>query len=124
MLHFVPNPRRSRGGEGSQYSGLRILSLLFADDVVLIESTACDLQHSLDRLAAESEAAGMRISIAKSEAMALSRKPVDCLLWMGNESLAQVTELKYLWVLFEIEGMMKRENGRRIGACVCITAPL
>ncbi|XP_054456755.1 sodium- and chloride-dependent betaine transporter-like [Anoplopoma fimbria] len=47
--------RRSRGGEGLQFGGLRISSLLFADDVVLIGSSACDLQHSLDRLAAEYE---------------------------------------------------------------------
>ena len=61
--------RRSRGGEGLQFDGRRISSLLFAVDVVLMASSACDLQHSLDRLAAKCEAAGIRISTAKSEAM-------------------------------------------------------
>ena len=56
--------RGSRGGEGLQFAGVRISSLLFADDEVLMALSACDLQHSLDRLAA-----GMRISTAKSEAM-------------------------------------------------------
>ena len=46
----------------------------------------------------------MRISTAKSEAMTLCRKPMDCLLRVGNESLAQVKEFKYLWVLFASEG--------------------
>ena len=41
--------RRSRGEEGLQFGVLRISSLLFADDVVLLASSDCDLQHSLDR---------------------------------------------------------------------------
>ena len=72
--------RRSRGEAGLQFGELKITSLLFADDVVLMASSACDLQHSLDRFASECEAAGMRISTSKSEAiMVLSRKLVACL---------------------------------------------
>ena len=50
-------------------SGLVIGSLLFADDVVLLASSDRDLQLSLDRFAAECEAAGMRISTFKSKSM-------------------------------------------------------
>ena len=63
---------------------------------------------------AECEVAGMRIRTSKSEAMVLSRKPVDCLLWVGNVSLPQVKEFKYLWVLFMSEGMMGHEINRRV----------
>ena len=110
--------RRSRGEEGLQFGVLRISSLLFADDVVLLASSVCDLQHSLDRFAAECEAAGMRISTSKSEAMVLSRKPMDCLLRVGNESLPQVKEFKYLGVLFASEGTMEREIGWRAAGAV------
>ncbi|TWW55948.1 hypothetical protein D4764_09G0009980 [Takifugu flavidus] len=64
-------------------------SLLFADDVVLLASWARDPQQSLDRFAAEREAAGIRISTSKSEAcdgygcdkaMVLSRKKVEFLI--------------------------------------------
>ena len=65
---------------GCNFGGLRIASLLFADDEVLMAPSACDHQHSLDRFAAECEVAGMRISTSKSEAMVFSRKPMDCLL--------------------------------------------
>ena len=102
--------------EGLQVSDLKIASLLFADDVVLMASSAVDLQRSLDRLTAECEAAGMRISTSKSEAMVLSRKPVDCLLRVGNECLPQVKELKCLRVLFMSEGMMRCQIGLRVGA--------
>ncbi|KAM7380977.1 hypothetical protein PAMP_004240 [Pampus punctatissimus] len=58
----------------------------------------------------------MRISTSKSEAMVLSRKPMDCLLRVGNESLLQVKEFKYLGVLFTSEGTMGREIDRRVRA--------
>ena len=59
--------RRSQGGEGLQLGVLGISSLLFADDVVLMGSTVCDLQHSLDRFVGECEVVRMRISTSKSE---------------------------------------------------------
>ena len=46
--------------------------------------------------------------------MTLSRKPVDYLLRVGNESLPQIKEFKYLRVLFTSEGTMEREIGQRI----------
>uniref|UniRef100_A0AAQ4PNU2 Reverse transcriptase domain-containing protein n=1 Tax=Gasterosteus aculeatus aculeatus TaxID=481459 RepID=A0AAQ4PNU2_GASAC len=108
--------RCSRGEEGLQFGGLRISSLLFADDVVLMASSVCDLQLSLERFAVECEAVGMRISTSKSEAMVLSRKPMDCLLQVGNVSLPQVKKFKYLGVLFTSEGKMECEFSQRMGA--------
>ncbi|KAI3362222.1 hypothetical protein L3Q82_012540 [Scortum barcoo] len=54
------------------------------------------------------EAAGMRISTSKSEAMVLDRKRVACPLRVGGEVLPQVEEFKYLGVLFTSEGKMER----------------
>ncbi|KAI3371585.1 hypothetical protein L3Q82_024156 [Scortum barcoo] len=70
----------------------------------------------LERFAAECEAAGMRISTSKSEAMVLDRKRVACPLQVGGEVLPQVEEFKYLGVLFTSEGKIEREIDRRIGA--------
>ncbi|KAI3367814.1 hypothetical protein L3Q82_026645 [Scortum barcoo] len=94
--------------------------LLFADDVVLMASSGQDLQHVLERFAAECEAAGMRISTSKSEAMVLDRKRVACPLRVGGEVLPQVEEFKYLGVLFTSEGKMEREIDRRIGAASAV----
>ncbi|KAI3357182.1 hypothetical protein L3Q82_015643 [Scortum barcoo] len=82
--------RRSQGPEGVRFGNHRISSLLFADDVVLLASSSQDLQHVLERFAAECEAAGMRISTSKSEAMVLDRKRVACPLRVGGEVLPQV----------------------------------
>ncbi|KAI3367478.1 hypothetical protein L3Q82_026202 [Scortum barcoo] len=88
--------RHSQGPEGVRFGNHRISSLLFADDVVLMASSSQDLQHVLERFAAECEAAGMRISTSKSEAMVLDRKRVACPLRVGGEVLPQVEEFKYL----------------------------
>ena len=81
--------------------------------------SSLDLQRSLDQFAAECEVAGMRISISKSEAMVLSRKPV-----VVNESSSQVKEFKYLGVLFMSEGMMGRGFDWRVGAAVAVLQAL
>ncbi|XP_048870381.1 uncharacterized protein LOC125742436 [Brienomyrus brachyistius] len=112
--------RRSQGVEGVQFGGLRIASLLFADDVVLLASSAGDLQRALGRFAAECEAAGMRISTSKSETMVLNRKQVDCPLQIRAEILPQVEEFKYLGVSFTSEGRRDRELDRRVGAASAV----
>ncbi len=66
--------RRSQGPEGVQFGDHMVLSLLFADDVVLLAPSDQDLRNALRLFAAECEAAGMRISTSKSEAMVISRK--------------------------------------------------
>ncbi|KAI3377606.1 hypothetical protein L3Q82_008432 [Scortum barcoo] len=130
--------RRSIMGEGVRFGDLRIPSLLFADDVVLLASSSSDLQLSLGRFAAECEAAGMRISTSKSEAMVLSRERVDCPLRVGEEFLAQVEEFgwrklsvtpdvlraTYLRVLFTSEGKMEQEMDRGTGAASAVLRTL
>ncbi|KAK7940110.1 hypothetical protein WMY93_003436 [Mugilogobius chulae] len=116
--------RRSQGQEGVRFGDHRISSLLFADDVVLMAPSNQDLQHALGRFAAECEAAGMKISSSKSEAMVLDRKKVPCPLQVGGESLPQVEEFKYLGVLFTSEGRMEREIDRRIGAASAVMQSL
>ena len=60
--------------EGVRFGDLQISSRIFAGDVVLLASLNSDLHLSLGWFAAECEAAGMRISASKSEAMVLSPK--------------------------------------------------
>ncbi len=94
-----------------QFGGLRIVSLLFVDDEVLMTSLVCDLQHLVDQFTAKCNMAAMIISTSKSEAMVLSRKLVNCPLQVGNKFLSQAKEFIYLGVLFTSEGTMERETG-------------
>jgi len=56
--------------------------------------------------------------------MVLSRKRVECSLWVGNEILPQVEEFKYLGVLFTSEGWMEREIDGRFGAASTVLRAL
>ncbi|KAK3559963.1 hypothetical protein QTP86_033662 [Hemibagrus guttatus] len=60
---------------------LRAVRSLYNRSRSLVRIASClDLQHALGRFAAECEAAGMRVSTSKSEAMVLDRKKVACTL--------------------------------------------
>uniref|UniRef100_A0A8C6Q6L6 Reverse transcriptase domain-containing protein n=1 Tax=Nothobranchius furzeri TaxID=105023 RepID=A0A8C6Q6L6_NOTFU len=116
--------RHSQGVEGIRFGGLRIRSLLFADDVVLLASSERDLQLSLEQFAVDCEAAGMRISSSKSETMVLIRKRVECLLRVRDEVLPQVEEFKYLGVLFTSDGKLEREIDKQISAASAVMLAL
>ncbi|KAK3562395.1 hypothetical protein QTP86_033533 [Hemibagrus guttatus] len=104
----------------SLYNRSRSLVRIASYDVVLLAPSSLDLQYALGRFAAECEAAGMRVSTSKSEALILARKKVACTLQVGGEVLPQVEEFKYLGVLFTSEGRMDREIDRRIGAVAAV----
>ncbi|KAK3556451.1 hypothetical protein QTP70_008265 [Hemibagrus guttatus] len=71
----------------SLYNRSRSLVRIASYDVVLLAPSSLDLQHALGRFAAECEAAGMRVSTSKSEAMVLDRKKVACTPQVGGEVL-------------------------------------
>ncbi|TWW62709.1 hypothetical protein D4764_04G0013560 [Takifugu flavidus] len=104
----------------SLYDWCQSLVHIAGNNVVLLASLACDLQRSQDRFAAACEAAGMRISTSKAEAIVLNRKKVEC----PKKILPQVEEFKYLGVLFTSEGRMEQEIDRRIGAASAIMRSL
>uniref|UniRef100_A0A3P8VZB6 Spliceosome associated factor 3, U4/U6 recycling protein n=1 Tax=Cynoglossus semilaevis TaxID=244447 RepID=A0A3P8VZB6_CYNSE len=83
-------------------------------------------RHGADHqtVSVECNAAGMKISTSKSEAMVLDRKKVVCTLRVGDEVLPQVEEFKYLGVLFTSDGRIEREIDRRIGAAAAVMRSL
>ncbi len=81
--------RYSRWEESVWFGDIRIGSLLFVDDVVLLASSDCDRQ---DRIVVEYKAVGMTASTSAFEAMVLCWITVDCFLQVGSELLPQVRE--------------------------------
>jgi len=67
----------SRGEEYVWFGNLSVTSLLFADEVVPLASSSHGLQCALKRFTVEWEAAGMKVSSSKFEAMVLNRKQVS-----------------------------------------------
>lgn len=73
-------------------------SLLFADDVVLLASLFGDLLHTLERFAVECEAAVMKISTSKFEAMVLCCKSARS-GWVGVAAPSQRLQVSWGFVL-------------------------
>lgn len=73
--------RHSQGVEGVWFGDIRIWSLLYAYDVVLLASSGPDRQLSLKLFASECEASEMRINTS----MFLSQKSLACSLQVEDE---------------------------------------
>ena len=91
-------------------------SLLFADDVVRLASSADGLQNALDRFEQLCSTFGMKISMEKTEVMVISRDANQPTLHLNNNPLKQVNKFKYLGVQFSSDEKQDSEIDRRIGA--------
>ncbi|KAK3554884.1 hypothetical protein QTP86_000917 [Hemibagrus guttatus] len=72
----VLDTRVKRGAELSIDHHLVVSWIRLRRRIFLLAPSSLDLHHALGRFAAECEAAGMRVSTSKSEAMVLDRKKV------------------------------------------------
>ena len=108
--------RRSNILEGMDLGGVRVGALAFADDLAILAPSRDRLQAALDRFAEQCSSHGMRISVAKTEVMAIGRTPGQCRITLGGKELCQVDRFKYLGVEFSEDGTQEREISRRIGA--------
>ena len=89
--------------------------LLFADDLVLLDSTQNGLQQALDKFSDGCTVAGMKISTTKTETMRLSRQPKQRSLQIDGVPLKQSEKFKYLSVSFTSDGRQNSELNIRIG---------
>ena len=99
--------KKSESCGGVKMSECTVQRLLFADDLVLLDSTQDGLQQALDRFSEACSIAGMKISTTKTETMCLFRQPKQCSLQIDGVPLKQSQKFKYLGVSFTSDG---REN--------------
>ena len=78
----------------------KISRLLFPQDLVLLSSIEFDLLRTLDSFADACDAAGMKISTAKTEVLHFSKNPDQCLLQVNDATLKHVEKFNYLGVVF------------------------
>ncbi|MGH2507006.1 MAG: reverse transcriptase domain-containing protein [Ktedonobacteraceae bacterium] len=116
--------RRSLGQERVTIGSASVSHLLFADDLAILAPSQSDLRRALERFSLECEAASMRINVAKTETLVISRNPVQCTLHVSGVSLQQVEKFKYLGVLFSSDGSLDQEIDRRIGSAAAIMRQL
>ena len=107
--------KASQADECATIENCKITRLLFADDLVLLSSTESGLQRALNSFADAWNAAGVKISSAKTEVLHLSRNPGQCVLQVNGARLKQVEKFKYLGVAFTSDGTQDEELDTRIG---------
>ena len=88
--------KNSESCGGVKIGECTVQRLLFADDLVLLDSTQNGLQQALDRFLDACSAARIKISTTKTETMCLSRQPKQCSLQIDGVPLKQSEKFKYL----------------------------
>ena len=66
----------------------------------------------------------MKISMAKTEIMCLSRHPIQCFFQTNGITLKQVEKLKYLGVTFLSDGRQDNELDTHIGKASAVMCQL
>ena len=107
--------KKSESCGGVKIGVCTVQRLLFADDLVLLDSTQNGLQQALDRFSDACSVAGMKISITKAETMCLSKQPKQFSLQIDGVLLKQSEKFKYLNVSFTSDGRQNSETDIHIG---------
>ena len=116
--------KNSESNGGLKIGECTVRRLLFADDLVLLDSTQSGLQQALDRFSDACSEAGMKISTAKTETMCLSRQSAQCSLQVDGIPLKQTEKFKYLGVSFASDGRQNSELDSHIGKASAVARQL
>ena len=95
LIYMDKVVKKSESCGGVKISDCTVQRLLFADDIVLLDSSQSDLQQALDRFSDECSAAGMKISTTETETIRLSRQQKQCSLQIDGVPLKQSEKFKY-----------------------------
>ena len=113
----------SQAHEGAMIGNCKIGCRLFADDLVLLFLTESGL-HALNSFADPCDTFVMKISVAKTEVLHLSKSPDQCVLQVNGATLKQVEKLKYLGVAFTSDKRQDDELDTRIGKASAVMQAL
>ena len=118
--------KKSESCGGVKIGDCTIQRLLFADDLVLLDSTQNGLQLTLDRFSDTCSVAGMKINTIKTETTCLSRQPKQCSLQIDGAPvpLEQSEIFKYIGVSFTSDGSQRSEMDNRIGKAIAVMRKL
>ena len=116
--------KKSESCGGVKIGDCTVQRLLFADDLVLLDSTQNGLQHALDRFSDACSVAGMNISTTKAETMCLLRHPKQCSLQIDGVPLKQSEKFKYLGTSFTSDGTQNSELDICVGKASAVMRQL
>ena len=115
LIYMCRIVKKSESGGGAKIGDCTVQRLLFADDLVLLDSIQNGLQQALGKYSDARSVAGMKFSTTKTETMCLSRQPKQCSFQIDGVPLKQSEKFKYLGVSFTSDGRQNSELDIRIG---------
>ena len=114
----------SSSSSGIKFGECDFWRLLFADDLVLLSLNNSDLQYALDWFSDACLGVGMKINMAKTEIMCLSRYPVQCCLQTNVVTLKQMEKFKYHGVTFSSDVRQDNELDTCVGKASAVMCKL
>ena len=124
LIYMDRIAKKSESCGGVKTDDCTVQCLLFAVDLVLLDSTQNGLQQALDGFSDACSVAGMKISTTETETMCLSRQPKQCPLQIGGVLLKQSEKFKYIGVSFTNDGRQNSELDIRIGKASAVMRQL
>ena len=100
---------------GITIGGRTINNLRYADDIVLIATSASDLQQLIDKVATVSHSYGLEVSTRKTKILLTDDVAANHTFWCNGEVLDQVDSFRYLGALITSTGDCSTEIRSRLG---------
>ena len=97
-----------------KFGDTNVSSLLYADDIVLLNSCPKSLQEALNKVDISCRQAGMKISLSKTKVMKIGREPENLDFKLNDVKIEQVSQFTYLGTIFSENGRLDTEIDSRI----------
>lgn len=99
---------------GININGTMINNIRYADDTVLIASSAQELQNIINSVVSHSETFGLHLNVSKTKIVVFSKTPISVHLHVKGQAIEQVTSIKYLGANINSQCDSKNEIRSRI----------
>ena len=104
--------------------GRLISNLRYADDIVLLASSANELQELVDRVHAACAEFGLKINIKKTKVMRCCTEVNNLVIKVNNEKLEEVSDYQYLGFTLTSDARCDTEIRRRLGMARAVISKL
>ncbi|KAI5639199.1 reverse transcriptase (RNA-dependent DNA polymerase) domain-containing protein [Phthorimaea operculella] len=103
---------------GLRMNGLLVKCLLYADDQVILASSAEELQEMVKIMNEALKRKGMKVNVGKTKAMVFEKEEgmTECNIMIEEERVEQVKEFVYLGSKFTSDGKCESDIERRVNA--------
>ena len=109
---------------GLNFANNKIMSLAYADDLVLLAESEVELQANINKFNNVCIDFGMKISVGKTKVMKISKKEGKINCKIGEDVIEQVSSFSYLGCIISEDGKLDKEFDSRIAKANAVSSQL